>query len=775
MFSASGLLQRSSKWVGGVAFWSESSLTRRRTASFSVPLSRDIHSFCRTPTRSSSSLLLLKEVFIKDCSQHRNSLKLSNYALNKVESEVCSLGPKPSRGCASGFVTTADFGVELLQNPTLKVESEFCFLGQKPSRRRASGFFTIEESVELFRNPSQGSLLFELEKLNYTMDPARLSSLSTVAAEEAAGAEVTESATELATRFWMGSQKEAYSALYHPFVVALAGGALHISAFQRYIGQDIYFLAAFAEAYGLAIESTDDREAKSVLQGLKLGVQDELNQVHSSVVSLGEAVTAIQPNAATSAYTDFLLKVARGNDDNGSDLELNTGVGANDNETAALLRRRSRAAHTIAAMTPCNKLYAFLGQEIKKALKGDTSSSAYAQWIDTYASSEFHSTAIRSEQLVHGLAMPFPGEIDVAAMERLYRRAMELEVGFFSAQEQPPLSTNGRPTLVPLFLTGLASNSHFILISDFDSTCTVSDSCPVLADLSVATRDREVTSKGVAISSSESAESLRNRWDSLVVLYAKEYTELLDRLLSDKELSSRGAHQERGYNAGNARKILEALAEFEITANKRVVDSKVLSGLSIEDVRQAGGSIPLREGCLDLLKRISGDTLAIDFHILSVCWSQSIIEGSFSGNGLQFGNVHSNELEFNDMGISTGNMFRRVQNAVDKEICFKDVVNGTNKKLEGTSSPKSPFTVYVGDSVTDLLCLLMADVGIVVGESSSLQRVVEAAGITILPLYSGLLQQQEAATTQVNTWTKVDGVLYKISSWHELHAFLLGS
>lgn len=55
----------------------------------------------------------------------------------------------------------------------------------------------------------------------------------------------TQAKPGLAKTFWEGSRREAYAALYHPFVVSLAAGTLPKQAFQRYMAQDAYFLKAF--------------------------------------------------------------------------------------------------------------------------------------------------------------------------------------------------------------------------------------------------------------------------------------------------------------------------------------------------------------------------------------------------------------------------------------------------------------------------------------------------------------------------------------------------
>jgi thiamine phosphate phosphatase / amino-HMP aminohydrolase len=85
------------------------------------------------------------------------------------------------------------------------------------------------------------------------------------------------------------------------------------------------------------------------------------------------------------------------------------------------------------------------------------------------------------------------------------------------------------------------------------------------------------------------------------------------------------------------------------------------------------------------------------------------------------------------------------------------------------------LSVYIGDSVGDLLCLLEADIGIV-GSSTSLQKVGKLFGVSFIPLFPGLVQKQRQLTEQETLVFKArSGVLYTISSWSEIHYFILGN
>ena len=74
-------------------------------------------------------------------------------------------------------------------------------------------------------------------------------------------------------------------------------------------------------------------------------------------------------------------------------------------------------------MTPCMRLYAFLGQ----SLAATEVAPLYGEWVKTYADPGFEALAARLEALLDRHAT------DSAAVRANYRRAMELEYGFFDA------------------------------------------------------------------------------------------------------------------------------------------------------------------------------------------------------------------------------------------------------------------------------------------------------------------------------------------------------
>ena len=116
--------------------------------------------------------------------------------------------------------------------------------------------------------------------------------------------------------------------------------------------------------------------------------------LHASYASSwGIDMAGVQPLPATLAYTEFLLATAASQD---------LGV-------------------IFAAMTPCMRLYAWLGASLDAGAAGP-----YAQWVQTYADPEFEAIAVALERLLDAQA-------DTQAVRTAYRRAMRLELAFFEA------------------------------------------------------------------------------------------------------------------------------------------------------------------------------------------------------------------------------------------------------------------------------------------------------------------------------------------------------
>ncbi|XP_052305422.1 bifunctional TH2 protein, mitochondrial isoform X3 [Populus trichocarpa] len=446
-------------------------------------------------------------------------------------------------------------------------------------------------------------------------------------------------------------------------------------------------------------------------------------------------------NSATVKYTDFLLATASGK------VEGVKGLG----KLATPFERTKVAAYTLGAMTPCMRLYSFLGKELQAVLDPEEDGHPYKKWIDSYSSESFQASALQTEDLLDKLSVSLTGE-ELDIIEKLYHQAMKLEIEFFLAQ---PIA---QTTLAPLTKGHNPEEDRLVIFSDFDLTCTVVDSSAILAEIAILTAPKsDVVQPETQIARMSSAD-LRNTWGLLSGQYTEEYEQCIESIMPSAKVE---------FNYEALCKALEQLSDFERRANSRVIDSGVLKGLNLEDVKRAGERLILQDGCIGFFQKIvKNENLNTNVHVLSYCWCGDLIRSAFSSGGLDALNIHANELIFEE-SISTGEIVKKVESPMDKAQAFNDI-------LKNYSSDRKNLTVYIGDSVGDLLCLLQADIGIVVGSSASLRSVGSQYGVSFVPLFPGLVRKQKESDGESPNWKGLSGILYTVSSWSEIHAFILG-
>src|ERR1700746_530845 len=139
----------------------------------------------------------------------------------------------------------------------------------------------------------------------------------------------------LSESLWHRNRVLAEAALEHAFVQGIASGELVRARFAYYVGQDAAFLDAFCRAYALALAKSPDEEGLIAFRELLDAAADEL-RLHQGYAARWDVDLHPAPDPATAAYTNFLLAVAA--------LEP--------------------VGHIAAAMIPCLRLYAYLGQEL---------------------------------------------------------------------------------------------------------------------------------------------------------------------------------------------------------------------------------------------------------------------------------------------------------------------------------------------------------------------------------------------------------------------------
>jgi thiaminase/transcriptional activator TenA len=200
---------------------------------------------------------------------------------------------------------------------------------------------------------------------------------------------------------WERNRDIAGACLKHRFVRGIAEGTLEEQIFCRYLAQDVFFLDSFARAYALAVAHSRSQQDIQAFHGLLGGVIEEQKLHQDYAEKLGVSLPNGGPNWACRAYVDFLLRTA-----------WNSGVD-----------------EILAAMTPCMKLYSYLGTY---HARGSMPDHCYRAWIRTYSSEEFSELTRKIEGLLDQHAT------DSQPVRDAYRYAMVCELDFFSAVFEEP-------------------------------------------------------------------------------------------------------------------------------------------------------------------------------------------------------------------------------------------------------------------------------------------------------------------------------------------------
>ena len=198
-------------------------------------------------------------------------------------------------------------------------------------------------------------------------------------------------------KLWDSNYELAELSLNTKFVQGLKSGNLPKHIFQEYLAQDYFFLETFAKAYGLAVSKSKDKYSIRTLSQLLIGVSEELilHETYAEEWDIDLSNNHIKP--ATKNYTDFLDDVSK----------------------------KLTAVEIMFAMTPCMRLYSWIGQRLSNMGYDNT----YKEWIITYSDKNFEKLATSLENLIDS----YQDSFDINQANYLYTRAMELELDFFKA------------------------------------------------------------------------------------------------------------------------------------------------------------------------------------------------------------------------------------------------------------------------------------------------------------------------------------------------------
>jgi len=196
---------------------------------------------------------------------------------------------------------------------------------------------------------------------------------------------------------WESNSNIALQCLRTNFVQGIKTGKLPRKIFKEYLAQDYFFLESFAKAYGLAVSKSKDISAINSLSKLLVGVSEELilHETYAKEWDIDLSINYIKP--ATKNYTDFLEDVSK----------------------------KLSAVEIMFAMTPCMRLYSWIGNNLSDMIVNNP----YKEWIITYSDQSFDNLAKSLEKIIDNYQEPY----DIKQANKLYKKAMELELDFFNA------------------------------------------------------------------------------------------------------------------------------------------------------------------------------------------------------------------------------------------------------------------------------------------------------------------------------------------------------
>lgn len=145
-------------------------------------------------------------------------------------------------------------------------------------------------------------------------------------------------------------------------------------------------------------------------------------------------------------------------------------------------------------------------------------------WLLSFLFEPTQSAALQTEELLDKLSISLTG-VELKVIERLYHQALKLQIEYFFAQ---PLVQR---TIVPLSRLWDPAENRIVVFSDFDLTCTVVDSCAILAEIAILTAPKSEQNGPENLIARKSSADLRNSWDVLFRQYAEEHEQCIKSIM----------------------------------------------------------------------------------------------------------------------------------------------------------------------------------------------------------------------------------------------------
>jgi len=297
---------------------------------------------------------------------------------------------------------------------------------------------------------------------------------------------------------------------------------------------------------------------------------------------------------------------------------------------------------------------------------------------------------------------------------------------------------------MPAKRSPLKAPIHFVL--DWDGTITQKDTLDALVSIAASSKPRF---------------PILDRWKYVVDAYISDYTSTLETLGPDGALPT---------TIEGERKLLKDLKVMEQRSLDRIFEAKIFEGVTQQQIEEGAkkaigkGDVALRPGYPNLVQCLTSNSSEM-LHLLSVNWSRHFIASCNSAAGIQVGTslILANELdgiveERPSSGQISPDGDMKIIASDDKLQHLKEIKNST----------PSPI-VYVGDSWTDIECLLAADLGICIRDEpmgssqKKLAGALERLGVAC-PHLSGWQEAGQSSIVWARDFVEIQELVLSASS-----------
>lgn len=210
---------------------------------------------------------------------------------------------------------------------------------------------------------------------------------------------------------------------------------------------------------------------------------------------------------------------------------------------------------------------------------------------------------------------------------------------------------------------------------------------------------------------------------------------------------------------------LQAVDEVELMSVNRVEAQGLFKGVKYEEILSRAETVQYRDGWEKFDAWLLEEE-SVFSEIISVGWSASFIRHSLRYRRPEKHKhievprkIHANEVEMDAFGVGTGKLSKSessMRTGFHKLSVMKQEI--------ASLAEEDCVTVYVGDSNTDLPCLLHSDWGLIMGDNSSLQRTIENTGLSekVVTAEDWRIDVEEQRLIKVKDWTDALHVVSQI-------------